>query len=318
MDPCHAQWAGFLHDLWCRDEPGVRTVLDLCCGTGLLAAELVRLGYQVVGVDAAPAMLERARRLLGPDVVLVEARLPHLPVDGVFDAVVSTFDGFNYLTPDELAQTLEASAARLRPGGWLVFDLHTDAMMAFTAANPVVEGEADGQRFVISSVVDVAARTCDTRIDVERQSDGDVFTERHRQYFFADSQVEAALGHAGFELVAVTDEYTHRPVDEETLRATWVNRRPGRDPRSRGEQAKVRGAPHGGLGQRAVRQGHADGPAVAGQRDTRHPREPGQRQHDLTGGQRGLSRRGPGILPHQVHEREAVGQVRQLEGETWR
>ena len=36
---------------------GVGTVLDLCCGTGLLAGELIARGYRVVGVDASEAML---------------------------------------------------------------------------------------------------------------------------------------------------------------------------------------------------------------------------------------------------------------------
>ena len=70
--------------------------------------------------------------------LLIEATLPDLPVEGVFDAAVSTFDGLNYLEPDDLRTTLAVVAGRLRPRGWLVFDLHTDAMMEFTAANPIV------------------------------------------------------------------------------------------------------------------------------------------------------------------------------------
>ena len=92
-----------------------------------------------------------------------------------------------------------ALAGRLRPGGWLVFDVHTDAMMEFTVANPVVEGEADGRRFAITSIVDVRARTCDSRIEVTRDSDGDAFTEHHRQYFFTDGQIRDALAVAGFD-----------------------------------------------------------------------------------------------------------------------
>jgi SAM-dependent methyltransferase len=224
VDPTYDRWAAFLDQVWSADEAGVRSVLDVCCGTGLLAAELIALGYRVTGVDSSAAMLGRARELLGPDVFLLEEALPTLTPEGPFDAAVSSFDGLNYLTPDELRATLAVVAGRLRLRGWLVFDLHTDAMMEFTAANPVVQGEADGQAFVIRSVVDADARTCDTRIEVNRITDGDSFAEHHRQYFFPDATVRDALDAAGFDLLAVADEYTPSPASPETLRATWIAR----------------------------------------------------------------------------------------------
>jgi SAM-dependent methyltransferase len=169
-------------------------------------------------------MLDRARTLLGPDVPLVLATLPELGVEGTFDAAVCTFDGLNYLPPGELPPTFAALADRLRPCGWFVFDVHTDAMMDFTLAQPVVTGEADGSRFTISSDIDRAARTCVTTIELD-PSDGLPFEEEHRQWFHADSDLRAALAGAGFTVAAVQDEYTAAPADESSLRATWIARR---------------------------------------------------------------------------------------------
>jgi SAM-dependent methyltransferase len=225
VDPCYDRWAAYLHELWSSDHDGVQTVLDVCCGTGLMSAELTALGYRVVGVDRSPAMLARARHLLGPDAILAQQALPELTIGGVFDAVISTFDSLNYLSPNELGTSFSAVGRRLRPGGWLVFDLHTDAMMQFTMNHPVVEGQSDGRRFVISSVVDVAARTCKTRLVMKRTDDGDIFSEQHAQHFFTDTEVRDALAAARFELVAITDEYTHTPADQSSLRATWSARR---------------------------------------------------------------------------------------------
>ena len=146
VDPCHDHWASFLDELWSADPAGVRSVLDLCCGTGLLAGELIARGYRVVGVDASDAMLALARERLGPEVALSRITLPDLAVEGVFDAAVCTFDGLNYLAPDDLRLTMDAVAGCLRPAGWLVFDLHTDAMMNFTIANPMVAGRVGGKR----------------------------------------------------------------------------------------------------------------------------------------------------------------------------
>jgi predicted TPR repeat methyltransferase len=221
VDPCHGRWAAFLDELW---DGGVGAVLDVCCGTGLLAAELARLGYRVTGVDASESMLALARGRVGNDAALVRAALPELPVEGVFDAAVSTFDGFNYLSPDELRLTLRAVAGRLRPEGWLVFDLHTDAMMAFTIENPVVAGESAGNGFVIESAVDAVARTCETTIEVVRPREGEPFSERHRQYFHAERDVRAALEEVGFSVVGLCDEYSSRRLDAESLRATWISR----------------------------------------------------------------------------------------------
>jgi SAM-dependent methyltransferase len=225
IDPCHDQWASHLHAQWSTDPAGVSSVLDLCCGTGLLAGELITRGYRVVGVDASDAMLALARERLGPEVALRRMTLPDLAVDGVFDAVVCTFDGLNYLNPRELRLTMAAVARHLRPGGWLVFDLHTDRMMSFTISNPTVVGESAGNHFLISSTVNPEARICDTTIEVTRPRDGNPFSEQHRQYFHSDEDVRAALLDANFALSAVSREYTHEPVDASTLRATWTARR---------------------------------------------------------------------------------------------
>lgn len=225
VDPCYSDWADFLDGLWGDDPEVVSSVLDVCCGTGLLTAELAERGYAPVGVDASPEMLARARALLGPDVLLVEATLPDLPVEGIFDAAVSTFDGLNYLTSDDLRRSLVAIAQHLRPGGWLVFDIHTDLTLSFFLENPVVEGEQDGYRFIITNDVDPVTRTCVTDLDLTAPTPDESFAERHRQYLHSDELVRSALAEAGFGDIRVVDEYTPVPATATTMRATWIARR---------------------------------------------------------------------------------------------
>jgi len=222
VDPCHGGVAEFLEELFGAGEEAVARVLDVCCGTGLLAADLVARGYRVTGVDASEAMLARARRLLGPHAPLIQATLPDLPLEVTFDAATCTLDGFTYLAPAALAPTVEAIARVLRPAGWLVFDVHTDAMMALTSSRPVVAGEHAEHRFEILAEVDLDARLCDTRIDVTPDGAASPFSEHHRQYFHRDSDIRSALMAGGFEVVAVRDGYSDRPADESTLSATWI------------------------------------------------------------------------------------------------
>ena len=64
------------------------TVLDIACGTGSVALELVRqTGRSVVGVDQSPEMLAEARKRIGARLIktgrirLVEASAQELPFE---------------------------------------------------------------------------------------------------------------------------------------------------------------------------------------------------------------------------------------------
>jgi demethylmenaquinone methyltransferase / 2-methoxy-6-polyprenyl-1,4-benzoquinol methylase len=90
-------------------------VLDVATGTGLVAAELVRRGFEVTGVDQSPEMLAVARRRFGDAVDLVEAAATSLPFpDSAFDHVTFTYL-LRYV--DDPEATLIELARVVRPGG---------------------------------------------------------------------------------------------------------------------------------------------------------------------------------------------------------
>ena len=105
--------------------PGAR-VLDLCCGTGQLAAALTDRGFAVTGLDGSPGMLRIARRNApAADFVLADARAFDLPA--AFDAAVSTFDSINHVVdPTDLAAVFANVHRALRRGGRFAFDVNTD------------------------------------------------------------------------------------------------------------------------------------------------------------------------------------------------
>jgi len=67
-------------------------VLDVATGTGLVAAELIRRGFEVTGVDQSAEMLDVARRRFGDKVELVEASADSLPfANDTFDHLTVTY-----------------------------------------------------------------------------------------------------------------------------------------------------------------------------------------------------------------------------------
>lgn len=99
-------------------------VLDLGCGTGLMARALAGRAGQIVGVDLSPRMLEQAEatglyaRLEAGELVAFLARQPAAAADLVIAA-----DVFCYL-PD-LAPAFAATRRTLASGGLLAFTVQT-------------------------------------------------------------------------------------------------------------------------------------------------------------------------------------------------
>lgn len=98
---------------------GDEVVLDAGCGTGRITAELAaRLPRgRVVGVDASPEMVARAREHLGDRAEVVQADLLELDLGESFDALFSTATFHWVLDHERLFARLHDA---LRPGGRLV------------------------------------------------------------------------------------------------------------------------------------------------------------------------------------------------------
>lgn len=104
---------------------GVRAgqrVLDVGCGTGVVAVTAARGGAQVTGLDLTPQLLERARensRIAGVAVEWREGDAESLPFeDAAFDIVLSQF-GHMFAPRPEVAA---AEMLRvLKPGGTIAF-----------------------------------------------------------------------------------------------------------------------------------------------------------------------------------------------------
>jgi ubiquinone/menaquinone biosynthesis C-methylase UbiE len=103
--------------------PGQR-ILDVGCGTGTLAIMVKRSQpeAQIVGLDADPEILERARAKAaeaGVEIQLDRGFSTELPyADGSFDLVLSTLF-FHHLTGADKRRTASEIARVLRPGGEL-------------------------------------------------------------------------------------------------------------------------------------------------------------------------------------------------------
>lgn len=104
-----------------KRRPG--PVLELACGTGRLAVPLARAGLQVVGLDACPIMLERARAK-APELRLVQAPMQDFELNQQFGLIFIALGSFYDLrTIEAQEQTLRCIHRHLHPEGRLLIDL---------------------------------------------------------------------------------------------------------------------------------------------------------------------------------------------------
>ena len=108
-----------------------RRILDVACGTGILALKLAQQGFSVVGLDSSPQMIALAQAKVKPGLSLFfEVQdMKELNVKEPFDLVFCTFDSINYiLSESDIAYFLASVNSALKSSGFFMFDSVTEVL----------------------------------------------------------------------------------------------------------------------------------------------------------------------------------------------
>lgn len=125
----YKEWCNYLTGLLKEYEVDDGLVLELGCGTGNATRLLSDAGYDMIGVDNAPDMLEIAlekKEEEGQDILYLCQDMREFELYGTIRAVVSVCDSMNYIMSEEdLRQVFSLVNNYLDPGGIFIFDMNT-------------------------------------------------------------------------------------------------------------------------------------------------------------------------------------------------
>jgi SAM-dependent methyltransferase len=191
-------------------------VLDLGCGTGLLARQLAVQGHRVTGLDPAAAMIDWARAQdAGGLIDWHVGTLDDLPQDARFDVVVMTGHAFQCLTTEEAVRaTMAAVRARLAPGGRFMFESRNPLARAWERWTPdgvdVVQDAAGHPVRVFTEVLAAEGRLVTFRNHFAFP-DGELLSDS-TLLFLSRPEIERHLAQAGFSSVDVFGDWSGGPV----------------------------------------------------------------------------------------------------------
>jgi SAM-dependent methyltransferase len=170
-------------------------VVDVGCGSGVLSRALLNAGYEVLGIDASPSMIELAR---------VHAPKAHFEV-ATFDravlppcpAIVAMGEVLNYGTLDDVRAFIRNAAHALSAGGLLLFDVAVRG--SYPAHDEVRIG---GDDWSIIAIKDSDGERVTRRVLTFRQVDGVTRhdEERHVMELYAREELTAILREHGFRV----------------------------------------------------------------------------------------------------------------------
>ena len=213
----HAAWISRIEAEARSRKLGPRSVLDVCCGTGIATRILLDRGYgPVVGVDISESMVARATRRMRPgdQSTFVCSDISEMDLSGSrFGMAVSLFDSLNYiLDPDNLAKAFVRVRKHLEPGALFAFDMNS--IHALQSGMFTQSDETELLRHDWRSHWDPDTSICTVEMDFWAKAPDDgaeqYFREIHRQRGYSVGHVTELLSESGFVRIQSYGNYGFR------------------------------------------------------------------------------------------------------------
>ena len=201
-------------------EYGIKSgiVLDLGCGTGTLTEKLSAAGYDMIGVDNSPEMLEAAlakKDASGADILYLCQDMRSFELYGTVRAVICVCDSLNYiLNEEELAQVFKTVRLYLEPDGVFLFDFNAPEKYE-SIGETVISEVRDNAAFIWENYYDGETRSNEYDITFFLEREDGLYErqeEVHCQRAWTAEEVEALLKEGGLK---TAEQFPGYPGEED-------------------------------------------------------------------------------------------------------
>ncbi|EET58264.1 methyltransferase domain protein [Marvinbryantia formatexigens DSM 14469] len=206
-------------------------VLELGCGTGTFTELLAAGGYDMIGVDNSPEMLEAAaqkKELSGADILYLCQDMRAFELYGTVRAVVSVCDSMNYITTEEDLRTVFALVNNyLDPGGIFLFDLKTAYYFREVMGDCVLADNREEASYIWENYYYEEEQMNEYDLTLFLREKNGLYRkqeETHLQRAYEPDEIRRLLAEAGLEFVRAFDADTQGEVRADSERIYIVAR----------------------------------------------------------------------------------------------
>lgn len=213
-------------------------VVELGCGTGSFTQELKKKGYDIMGIDLSPDMLNIARNKAaeaGLDIMYLEQDMRELDLYCTAGTIVSVCDSVNYLLEDsDVVETFRLVNNFLFPGGIFIFDFNTLYKYSEVIGDATIAENRDDCSFIWDNYYheEEHINEYDLTIFVRCSEDDENlfkrFSETHYQRGYTLEEMKEFVEAAGLTFVTAIDADSHEEPTDESERIYIVARECGK------------------------------------------------------------------------------------------
>ncbi len=227
----YEEWEEYLSGLLCKRGIRDGLVLELGCGTGTMTELLAGRGYDMIGIDNSPEMLEIAaekREKSGHDILYLLQDMRGFELYGTVRAVVCVCDSMNYiLEKEELLQVFRLVSNYLDPGGYFIFDMNTEYKYREILGETTIAENREEGSFIWENYYDEEEKRNDYELTLFLPEGGGLYRkyeEEHTQRAYDPGEVCRLLAQAGLQTEAVYDAFTEQEPGAESERIYFIAR----------------------------------------------------------------------------------------------
>lgn len=215
-------------------------IAELGCGTGNITERLATAGYDMIGIDNSPAMLDIAQKKKeanGSSTLYLNQDMREFELYGTVAAIISVCDSVNYiLDTKELTEVFRLVNNYLDPKGIFIFDFNTRHYYLDVVADATIAEDREDISFIWDNLYDAEANINELYLSLFIKDNNYKSTENiyrkyeecHLQKGYTLNEMITIVKASGLELVCAYDAFTKNPATESSERIYIIARESGK------------------------------------------------------------------------------------------